>query len=107
MEVSNECVIGHMVELLCHPELPQNRYDPFHDISEYPTLMIPIVNDGGCNHDIWFVSYWVFDSNIDYPKKMSRYILDWCASTDEESATYVGPYFVMRLIPEPRCFQNI
>jgi hypothetical protein len=104
MEVSKKCVVGHMVDLLCDPELPQNNYDPFHDISNYPTLMIPVASDGGCNHAICFVNKWVFDSNLDYPMKLSKKLLDWCVSTDEESSTYLRPNFAMRLIPEPPMF---
>ena len=99
MEVSKKCVIGHMIDLLCYQDLPENLYDPFHDISKYPTLMIPIANDGGCNYAICFVSNWVFDSNLDYPKKLSRELSDWCVSTVEKSSTYVGPNFSTRLIP--------
>jgi len=80
----------------CAIEIDTN-YDPVHEIHEQPTLLVLKSSDGGVGHAVGTCGHWLFDSNLDCAKYISKELLDWCVSTNSEKCFFTGIYWGMRL----------
>jgi hypothetical protein len=70
------------------------RFNVLENISEDPTLIIPLGGDGGISHGVTTVGRLIFDSTHPRALYLAKESLDWCCNT---KLGFIGVYFAMRL----------
>ena len=106
-KIISDLITDHFIIHLCSPgDMEQNKFDPLIDQSQYPTLFVPVGEDGSCSHAVSMINNWVFESNSIHPITISNKFLDWCVRTDEEENKYVGVNYAIRLVPKPPMINN-
>ena len=64
--------------------------------SPWPTICQLLGDDGSINHCITTMGDFVFESNSDHVKDLSKETLNWCVSTDKEKCNFLGVVRAMR-----------
>ena len=81
---------------ICVEKFGWMQHDILEDKSRWPTMCQLLADDGTVNHCITTMGDFMFESNSDHPKEISKEFLDWCVSTDEEKCRYMGVVRAMR-----------
>jgi len=66
------------------------------DRSPWPTICQLLGDDGSINHCITTMGDFVFETNSDHVKDLSKETLNWCVSTDSEKCNFLGVVRAMR-----------
>ena len=74
----------------------KGRLDPLTNISIYPTLLILQGENGSIDHAVTTVGEWLFDANRRHAERITKELLDWCVSSDEEASSYKQVYLAFR-----------
>jgi len=80
----------------CAFEIDTN-YDPVTEHHKQPTLLVLKASDGGISHAVSTCGEWLFDSNLDVAHVISKELLDWCVSTDDQACEFIGIHWGMRI----------
>ena len=75
-------------------------YDPFLDISSFPTLLQLIGSDGGIQHAVTTVDNWIFDSAEEYAYELTKKNLSRCCGPDIEFERVWSAYRFDRTSPK-------
>ena len=59
----------------------ENPLDIFLNVSVHPTVVIPVGTDGGTQHAVTILGWYIFDSNVPVALKLCKESLDWCTNT--------------------------
>eukprot|EP00957_Ditylum_brightwellii_P165632 12608788-Ditylum_brightwellii.AAC.1 len=54
-----------------------------------PKVGIIESSDGGINHAIGICQNWIFDSNLPHAMELTKFNLDWCATSNSCAAKFV------------------